>query len=673
MEAGNSCGKISGRKLTFPVPFFPVPSLLVPFAENSRRTFPAAARTAAFVLASVAVSTLGRVALNPVFGQRVSFITFIPALVFSAWIGGWASGIAAIVLSLLAALFLADPIHTGYALSLSDQVTFGIFVVIGLSICAISSAQHQAQRDAEASAEGARQAARALQDSESRKAAVLEAALDCIISISSDGRIAEFNPAAEKTFGYSAAEVLGRPVAETVIPPSLRPAHHAGFDRYFATGEGPVLGQRIEIVGMRKSGEEFPVELAIVPMEQNGAAGFTAYLRDISERQALEDEQSRLAEANRLLLESTGEGIYGIDLQGRLTFVNQAAARSLGYTPEQMIGQNGHALIHGRHLDGSLYPEAECPIYQAVCSGESGHSEDEVFWRRDGTAFPVSYTIAPIVAEEGVQGAVVTFADISERRAMEDERERITQREHKIAEQLQEALQPPLPPGVPGLTLAHYYRPVLEEAGVGGDFADVFAADKGATFLVVGDLSGKGLAAASQVAIVRNMLRFALYNGRTVAGPVATLSRTLADNDLLTGFATLFVGRYEASERVLRYVNCGQDAGLLLRGAVGQVESLPPTGPVLGAFSDAAFTEESVHLHPGDVLALFTDGLTEAGPSRTALLTGEGVAALLHEAASGEAGRADAESIVQKIMAGVDAYAETRLRDDQCLLVAVAS
>lgn len=627
------------------------------------------------MLGSVAVAALARYALNPVFGRRVSFITFIPALAFSAWRGGWASGIAALAASIAAALLLISPLSAGVSLSLSDQVTLGVFVLIGLSICGISGAQHKAQRDAEHSAEDARQAARALQESEARKTAILAVALDCVISIGSDGRIAEFNPAAEKTFGYSAAEVLGQPIAETVIPPSLRSAHHAGFDRYFATGEGPVLGQRIEIIGMRKSGEEFPIELAIVPMEQNGAVGFTAYLRDISERKALEAEQSRLADSNRLLLESTSEGIYGIDLQGRFTFVNQAAARTLGYAPEQMIGQSSHALIHGRRQDGSVYPEAECLIYAAIRSGESAHSEEEVFWRSDGTAFPVSYTVAPIIAGEGVQGAVVTFADISERRAMEDERERITQREHKIAEQLQEALQPPLPQSVPGLTLADYYRPALEEAGVGGDFADVFAADKGLTYLVVGDLSGKGLAAASQVSIVRNMLRFALYNGRTLAGPITTLNRTLADNELLTGFATLFVGRYEASERLFSYVNCGQDAGLILRGATGQVEPLPPTGPVLGGFAGATFTEESVRLAPGDVLALFTDGLTEAGPTRTALLTGDGVASLLAETGAGagwEASGPDrAEAVVKYLMDGVDAYAESGIRDDQCLLVAV--
>ena len=216
--------------------------------------------------------------------------------------------------------------------------------------------------------------------------------------------------------------------------------------------------------------------------------------------------------------------------------------------------------------------------------------------------------------------------------------------------------------------MADYYQPALDEAGVGGDFLDVFAADKGVTFLVVGDLSGKGLAAASQVAIVRNMLRFALYNGRSLSGPVTTLSRTLVDNDLLTGFATLFVGRYEAVSRQFSYVNCGQDAGLVLRAASGQVQPLPPTGPVLGAFPEADYAEERISLEPGDALAIFTDGLTEAGPSRTALLSGDGVATLLGECTS----FGGASAIVTHLISGVDAYAQSGVRDDQCLLVGVA-
>ena len=630
----------------------------------------ARAGTYLMVFASVAASTLVRADLTPLLGTRAAFIIYFPALVFSAWIGGWGGGLTALTLSSLAAIFFfVSPHHTLALASRTDQVTLLVFIIVGLSVSAISSSQRRAQERAEAAAADAQRSERALRESEARKAAVIEVALDCIIAIDEKGGIVEFNPAAQRTFGYTAEEALGRHIAETVIPPAFRDQHRAGFAEYLVTGGGPVLGQRLELIGMRKGGEEFPVELSIVPTERDGRRGAIAYLRDIGERQALEAEQGRLADTNRLLLDSTGEGIYGIDTGGVFTFVNRAAARMLGFAPEDILGRNGHALIHHSRPGGAPYPEGECPIFRAIRSGESARVEDEVFWRADGTPLPVAYSAAPIVEQGTVRGAVVTFRDIGERRALELERERLTEREHRIAEQLQEALQPAIPASVPGLDLADYYHPALEEAGVGGDFCDVFAADKGVTFLIVGDLSGKGLAAASQVATVRNMLRFALYNGRTLAGPLTTLGRTLVENDLLTGFATLFVGRYDAHTSRLSYVNCGQDAGLVLRAGTGEVEELASTGPILGGFEGADYTEGSVTLGRGDVLALFTDGLTEAGPTRSSLLGGEGVARLLRA----QAGRRDARGIADRLIAGVDDYAQSGIRDDQCLLIGVVT
>jgi PAS domain S-box-containing protein len=306
-------------------------------------------------------------------------------------------------------------------------------------------------------------------------------------------------------------------------------------------------------------------------------------LRDITHRRALEGEQARLSDTNRLLLDSTGEGVYGIDLQGNFTFVNRAAARMLGYTQEALAGRNGHALIHHTYPDGSPYPDHECPIFKAMRDGEAARVEDDVFWREDGTAFPVGYSAAPIIEMGVVRGAVVTFSDISARKELEREHILIAEREHRIAEQLQQALQPNLPEEVPGLELADYYRAALGEAEVGGDFSDVFATDKGVTYLVVGDLSGKGLAAASQVATVRNMLRYAVSQHHTLAGAIINLNMVLAEQGLLTGFATLFVGYYDAATRGLTYVNCGQDAALILRAETGETVPLETTGTVLGA------------------------------------------------------------------------------------------
>ena len=140
-----------------------------------------------------------------------------------------------------------------------------------------------------------RQAARVLRASEDRKTAMFEAALDCIISMDHAGTIIEFNAAAEQTFGYRRDEVLGRELAEIIIPPGLREKHREGLARYLATGEGPVLNQRLELSALHANGSEFAVELTVTRIPVEGPPQFTAYLRDISDRKRAERELAERA------------------------------------------------------------------------------------------------------------------------------------------------------------------------------------------------------------------------------------------------------------------------------------------------------------------------------------------------------------------------------------------
>jgi len=148
----------------------------------------------------------------------------------------------------------------------------------------------------------------ALKRSEARKSAILDSSLDCIVTIDHEGRITEFNPAAERTFGYQRLEVLGRMLSDVIIPLPLRQAHQDGLARFLATGETRVLGKRVELSAMRADGSEFPVELAITRIAAEGPASFNGYLRDITERKRSEDElwrsEESLAQAQRL--SSTG-------------------------------------------------------------------------------------------------------------------------------------------------------------------------------------------------------------------------------------------------------------------------------------------------------------------------------------------------------------------------------
>jgi PAS domain S-box-containing protein len=149
-----------------------------------------------------------------------------------------------------------------------------------------------------------KRAEEAVRASDARKAAILDSALDCVVTIDHEGCITEFNPAAERTFGYRRDEVMGRQMADVIIPSALRERHRQGFARYLATGEGRVLGSRIEMTALRADGTEFPAELAITRIPLDGPPSFTGYLRDITERRRAEEELQRngafLAEAQQL-------------------------------------------------------------------------------------------------------------------------------------------------------------------------------------------------------------------------------------------------------------------------------------------------------------------------------------------------------------------------------------
>lgn len=493
-------------------------------------------------------------------------------------------------------------------------------------------------------------------------ASILESITDAFFTLDEHWNVTRINDRAEQLMTKKRAEVVGRNFWDTY--PRLV---GSTFERHY---------RQAVTSGLPVTFEEFyrPLDAWLEVRAYPSAGGLSVFCQNISARKRSEEALRESEERCRRLLESTEEGVYGIDAAGRFTFVNQAAALMLGYTQEQIVGQNGHALIHHTRPDGSFYPEGECPIYRVLQRTESIHAEEDIFWRADGTAFPVAYSAAAILEQGAVQGAVVTFFDISERKALEEERERLAERERNIARQLQSALTPAVPEHVPGMALAKYYKAALEESSVGGDFYDVFPIEKGCTALVVGDLSGKGLAAAQQVAMVRNMLRYAIYRARTLTGALEGLNALLAEQDLLSGFCTLFVGTYDSGSGTLTYVNCGQEPALLRR-CNGTVEPLLATGSVLGAFEDAIFEQRVLALDPGDVLAVFTDGLTEVGRTRLAMLGVEGVAALLEQPRlllDADSTASAAEQLARSLIAGVDAAAAGGvMRDDVCLLVGV--
>jgi PAS domain S-box-containing protein len=146
---------------------------------------------------------------------------------------------------------------------------------------------------------------------------------------------------------------------------------------------------------------------------------YSLVVRDVKVRRRAGERQNELAGYNQLLLESTGDGIYGVDCEGRCTFLNAAGAKTLGLKPETAIGKVMHNLTHHSHADGSAYPVDQCAIYRVLNTGATVRVDDEVFFRADGTSFPVEYTSSPIRKNGKVDGAVVTFTDITKRKEAE--------------------------------------------------------------------------------------------------------------------------------------------------------------------------------------------------------------------------------------------------------------
>jgi PAS domain S-box-containing protein len=142
---------------------------------------------------------------------------------------------------------------------------------------------------------------------------------------------------------------------------------------------------------------------------------------EIAERQLAQMALAQLSHRNELILGSAGEGIFGIDQQGRHVFVNPAAAEMLGYTVEELIGRSSHRTWHHSHPDGTPYPEIECPIHAGYRAGSERSGDDQVFWRKDGSSFPARYVSTPFYQNEVLAGAVVVFQDITERKTFEEE------------------------------------------------------------------------------------------------------------------------------------------------------------------------------------------------------------------------------------------------------------
>ncbi len=234
------------------------------------------------------------------------------------------------------------------------------------------------------------------------------------------------NPNFTRVTGYPAEEALGKDPREVLGSGAHPEAFYQELWDTLRSGKE----WRGEIRNKRKSGELYWESVSISPVKSPGGEinNYVGVMEDITQRKRAEEALIRSDEQIRLLLESTAEAIFGIDLFGNCTFANPSCARLLGYSgPEELLGKNMHLLMHHSSTDGNPNPVQECAVYRVLRGGDGEHKDDEVFWRQDGSCFEVEYWSYPQLHDGELVGGVVTFFDISERKRAQAELVRATE------------------------------------------------------------------------------------------------------------------------------------------------------------------------------------------------------------------------------------------------------
>ncbi|WP_263358305.1 PAS domain S-box protein [Acidicapsa ligni] len=259
-----------------------------------------------------------------------------------------------------------------------------------------------------------RQAEQALLTSETRYRHVVENSLGFVFTCSLGGRLTSLNTFTAESLGYEVDELMGKALSD-LLSKAAQQTFAESLKTIIKTGE---FQGTIPILG--KDGGVRRIAFRSRRMDLAGSASFVlTHGMDVTDQHEAEDELNLVRRQQELILAALDDGIYGMDMEGRLTFANPAAAKLLGYTGEEMQGQDIHDLIHYSHADGTKHSQVNCPISLGLKRREAIRIHDDVFWRKDGTTIPVEYVASPLIDEGQIAGMVVAFQDVSERRRLE--------------------------------------------------------------------------------------------------------------------------------------------------------------------------------------------------------------------------------------------------------------
>jgi PAS domain S-box-containing protein len=416
-----------------------------------------------------------------------------------------------------------------------------------------------------------------------------------MVIVDSDGLISLVNAQTEVMFGYRREQMLGRPV-EMLVPDRFREDHPAHRRRYAAEQQARPMGAGLELTGLRSDGREFPVEISLSPLLTSEGLLVSAAVRDVSERKAAEERITELA----LVAESSQDAILTATLDGVITFWNAAATRMYGYTAEQVIGKPMSMLAPParRNEIGSLLAR--------IGRGERIEHYGTLRRTRSGKLLDLDITLNPVRARSGaIIGACSIARDISGHKRTEQELTRLYQQQRHVALTLQRSLMGS-PPKVPGLQTASRYLPATKE--VGGDWFDLIPLGARRYGVLIADVMGRGLEAAT----VMGQLRSAAN----------ALARTGMDPQQLMHALDAVVRDLPGQLATCCYLIINTNQGLVTASSAGHlpilhvqpdatVAQLPvPVSVPLGV-GGIPHQETTLPLPHGSTLMFYTDGLVE--------------------------------------------------------------
>lgn len=313
-----------------------------------------------------------------------------------------------------------------------------------------------------------------------------------------------------------------------------------------------------------------------------------AFMESVPVGLGFHDKYTRHVLANRTLLD-----------------MNRQLAKANGATIDSIVGKTVWEV-----LPKELAKGAAETIDEVFASGEASHWPDMTIEADGEHHYNVNHL--PVRTPDGKMiGVGVVVTDITDQAMARKELQRMYEHEHHIAEILQTSLLPVVPPRIECFSFEALYQAAMEEALIGGDFYDVFRISEDKIGIVVGDVSGKGLQAAVQVAMSKDSIRVRAYDSDSPAVVMEQVNRTLIREGSAENFVTIFFGVLNCAEKTFVYSNAGHAPAMLWKSAESEGVQLLPTGPLVGTIADAVYEERTIKLNPDDELLLATDGLYE--------------------------------------------------------------